>query len=74
MQWQPTILDYRVDRGPELGPFIHFKDGRTLTRARFVDVVQKALVTVGIDVQCSGHSFRIRAATAAVAKVVAKGI
>ena len=66
-----AILAYAVQRGTAHGPFFKFKDGRSLTRARFVEAVRKALVSAGIGAeQYSGHSFRIGAATTAAAKGV----
>ena len=66
-----AILAYLVIRWSDPGPFFRFKDGRGLTRARFVEAVRRALVAAGIEAQSySGHSFRIGAATTAAAKGV----
>jgi len=37
-----AILDYLLTRGPHSGPFFQFKDGRPLTRSRFVEQVNKS--------------------------------
>ena len=61
-----AVLDYMVRRGNATGPLFQFRDGRFLTRARFVAAVRSALVKVGLDARLySGHSFRIGAATTA---------
>ena len=55
-------------RGPGKGPLFLFRDGRFLTRQRFVEAVRQALHKAGMDQsEYSGHSFRIGAATAAAA-------
>ena len=42
------------------------KDGRQLTKAQFIAAVRQALQDAGMDYKlCSGHSFRIGAATTA---------
>ena len=48
-------------------PLFKFQDGSPLHRARFVDIVRKLLVAVGVHNQdhYAGHSFRIGAATTA---------
>ncbi len=49
-----------------MGPLFRFRDGRPLTRTRFVAKVKGALTTAGVDqAGYSGHSFRIGAATTA---------
>jgi len=64
-----AILNYLVVRRPGEGPLFVFKDGRYLTRQRFVESVRDALCKAGIDqTKYSGHSFRIGAATTAAAK------
>ena len=53
-------------RGPAPGPFFHFADGSPLTKAAFVNHVRTALSSMGVTASAyAGHSFRIRAATAA---------
>ena len=61
-----AILNYMVRRGPSVGPFFKFSDGRLLTRERFVKAVRSALDRANINsAQYAGHSFRIGAATTA---------
>ena len=61
-----AILGYMVLRGSRQGPFFLFRDGRFLTRDRFVVQVRRALQVAGVDSsQYAGHSFRIGAATTA---------
>ena len=63
----PFFTVYRVSRGPCPGPTFRFRDGKPLTRVRFVAEVKKALDQSGVDSSCySGHSFRSGAATTAV--------
>ena len=46
------------------GPFFQFADGRLFAKVRFVEAIQSALSSVGINATSySGHSFRIGAAT-----------
>ena len=62
------------------GPLFVFKDGGYLTREKLVSHLRRALGSAGIGTQgCSGHSFRIGAATTAALvgvedSVVGKGI
>lgn len=64
-----ATLSYMVLRGPGSGPFFMFRDGRPLTRQRFVTALRDILQQVGIDSsKYSGHSFRIGAATTAAAR------
>ena len=64
-----AILTYMVARGGCQGPLFVFRDGKYLTRPRFVGEVKEALGKAGIDLTgYSGHSFRSGAATAAAAK------
>ena len=66
-----AVLAYMVVRGPGEGPFFRFKDGRPLTRERFVQHVRRALGRAGIDCNSyAGHSFRIGAATTAARRGV----
>ena len=63
-----ALLNYLVVRGPEPGPLFQYKDGRFLTRQRFVEAVKAALQRAGVDqTKYNGHSFRIGAATTAAA-------
>lgn len=61
-----AVLTYMAVRGPEPGPLFTFKDGKPLTRARFVTQVRQALAAAGVNPKNhSGHSFRSGAATTA---------
>ena len=61
-----AVLNYLLARGAGPGPLFHFKDGKPLTKARFVSQAREALQTAGDDgMSYSGHSFRSGAATAA---------
>ena len=61
-----AMLSYLSVRGGAEGPLFRFKDGRLLTRERFVSRVRDALSAAGIDESLfAGHSFRIGAATTA---------
>ena len=63
-----AVLSYLMVRGPGEGPLFRFKDGRALTRPLLVRELQTALAQVGINPDLyAGHSFRIGAATTAVA-------
>ena len=58
-------------RGMTAGPLFTFRDGRVLTRERFVAAVREGLKKCGVDsTRYAGHSFRIGAATTAAAKGV----
>ena len=64
-----AMLDFLRARGTEAGALFTFRDGRVLTRARFVELVRAALRKAGVEHEkYSGHSFRIGAATTAAAK------
>ena len=64
-----AMLAYLVVKGNQTGPLFKFRDGRSLTRQRFVMAVQEALNAAGVEAgQYSGHSFRIGAATTAAAR------
>ena len=66
-----AMLSYLCARGMVAGPLFRFKDGKVLTRPRFVIAVREGLVKVGIDAsKYCGHSFRIGAATTAAKKGV----
>ncbi len=61
-----AVLTYMAGRGPGPGPLFTFRDGKPLTRARFVTQVRQALAAAGVDPKNhSGHSFRSGAATTA---------
>ena len=64
-----ALLNYLAVRSKVDGPLFMFKDGRSLTRQRFVVKVRGALQKSGLDKgkYCS-HSFRIGAATTAAAR------
>ncbi len=63
-----AVLRFMVDRGAGSGPFFKDGNGSGLTRRDFVAEVRRALVEKGLpEVNISGHSFRIGAATAASA-------
>ena len=61
-----AVLNYLCTHGMETGPLFRFRDGKVLTRQRFVTAVKAGLDKAGIDSsKYSGHSFRIGAATTA---------
>ena len=61
-----AILAYMVERGSASGVFFRFRDGRPLTRDRFITAMRAALSEAGVDAsRYAGHSFRIGAATTA---------
>ena len=61
-----AVLAYMVKRGSGPGPFFRFTSGASLTRAKLVIEVKKALAAAGVDCSAySGHSFRIGSATTA---------
>ena len=64
-----AVLAYMVAKRTRSGPLFAFRDGRPLTRQRFVVAVRRALDSAGVDAKkYAGHSFRIGAATTAAAK------
>ena len=64
-----ALLNYLVIWGNDDGPLFRFRDGRYLTRQRFVSRVHEAVQLAGLDHnEFNGHSFRIGAATTAAAK------
>ena len=64
-----AMSGYLVQRGNAPGPLFVFKDGRFLTRDRFVTAVRSALEKCGIDLSAyAGYSFRVGAATTAAAR------
>ena len=61
-----ALLAYIVLRGNNPGCLFHFKDGRLLTKQRFIENIKEALKAAGLDPKLyAGHSFRIGAATSA---------
>lgn len=61
-----ALLAYLVIRGKKPGPLFLFRDGKPLSRPRFVLELRKALAEAGVDPKpYSGHSFRSGAATTA---------
>ncbi len=69
------MLAYLLVRGRQPGPLFLFKDGRPLTRQRFVQAVRDALAKAGIQAgRYASHSFRIGAATTAAAKGIEDSI
>ena len=63
-----ALLSYLVVRGTAPGPSFIWANGQFLTRAHFVEEVKKALQLSGTDASdFNGHSFRIGAASTAVA-------
>ena len=64
-----AMLAYLLVRGRQDGPLFRFRDGKPLTRQRFVSAVRDALVKAGIQAQLyAGHSFWIGAATTAASR------
>ena len=61
-----AMMAYLAARGASPGPLFIFKDGRVLSRDRFVAQVRQAIGALGLNSQnYAGHSFRIGAATTA---------
>ncbi len=61
-----AMLGYLRARGAGPGPLFRFKEGKPLTKPRFVSQVRETLQARGIDGSSySGHSFRSGAATTA---------
>jgi hypothetical protein len=66
-----AILPYLAIRGQDDGPLFRLRDGRPLTRSVLVLKLRAALTSAGVDCsRYSGHSFRIGAATTAIARGV----
>ena len=64
-----ALLTYLARRGFQQGPLFRFENGDVLSRAALVNQVQRALTAEGTDAsRFACHSFRIGAATAAVAR------
>ncbi len=63
-----ALAAYCAVRGSARVPYFRFKDGKPLTRERFVHHFREALAAAGLDPQrFAGHSFRKGAATTAAA-------
>ena len=63
-----AVLSYLAVRPSTPGPLFVFADGSPLSRSGLVSSFSRALRSAGMDPgHCSGHSFRIGAATAAAA-------
>ena len=61
-----AMMAYLAVRGNTLGALFRFKDGRLLSRFRFVERIRAALARSGLDhLKYAGHSFRSGAATTA---------
>lgn len=66
-----AILAYVAIRGQEDGPFFLLSTGKPLSRQVLVKMLKESLVEAGMDCsRFSGHSFRIGAATTALANGV----
>ena len=64
-----AMLDFLRVRGMDAGALFTFRDGRVLTRTRFVEIVWAALRKAGVEhKKYSGHSFRIGVAMTTAAK------
>ena len=63
-----AMLAYLLLRGRDAGPLFKYRDGRPLTRQRFVVAIRQALESAGVQAaNYASHSFRIGAATTAAA-------
>ena len=61
-----ALLGYLAVWRPLLGPLFLFRDGTTLSKSRLIGSLRQVLREGGVaSSRSSGHSFRIRAATAA---------
>ena len=61
-----AMMAYLAVRGNTPGALFRFKDGRLLSRFRFVERIRAALARSGLDhLKYAGHSFRSGAATTA---------
>lgn len=70
-----ALRGYLRVRGRAAGPLFRYRDGRLLTRQRFIRKVRKGLTEAKVDVSnYSSHSFRIGAATAAAAEGVGDAV
>ena len=70
-----AILAYLVVRGRDNGPLFRQKNGSPLSHQHLVQVLRYWLTAAGMDCsRYSGHSFRIGAATTAIARGVPESI
>ncbi len=70
-----AMQGYLRGRGRTEGPLFRYKDGRPLTRQRFIRTVRRGLTVAKVPVEgYSSHSFRIGAATAAAAEGVSDAV
>ena len=61
-----AVVAYMAIRGHNPGPFFLTRQGKPLTKPRFIVEVRRGLAKAGLDqATFAGHSFRIGAATAA---------
>ena len=65
-----AVVSHMATHGQQPGPFFRRQLSKPLTKPHFVNKVKKALTVAALDQssnqsEFSGHSFRIRAATAA---------
>ena len=61
-----ALVAYLARWGNGPGFLFQFRDGKLLTKSRFVEAVREALGVAGLDPRAyAGHSFRIGAATTA---------
>ena len=68
-----AILAYLALRGQDDGPLFRLSDGRPLSRQLLVEKVRSALQEANVDcARYSGHSFRIGAATTAIARGISE--
>ena len=68
-----AMLAYLAVRGHTVGPLFLLQDGRPLTRDLLVQLLRSTLSQAGINwARFSGHSFRIGAATTAMARGVSE--
>lgn len=61
-----AVLAFMALRGQGPGPFIHFSNGKLLTRSRLIAKLKESIQAVGVNCAAySGHCFRSGAATTA---------
>ena len=61
-----AVVAYMANRGHNLGPFFLTRQGKLLTKPRFIAEVRRGLAKAGLDqTTFAGHSFRIGEATTA---------
>ena len=64
-----AVLVYLLSRGKKAGPLFVLKDGKPLTRQRFVAAIHDALHQAGVVTESYvSHSFRIGTATTAASR------